>query len=174
MACLIFMTLSFFVGWHGHYEVNSMISKNGMSNIGLTKRDMKEIVQQNETLINSHASLVSVLMRDIKEAVTNGVNVSSKHDNITKKTNITQVLITTTGMTYIPRVDICINQFNRIILDEAHKQGFPVLDKAEIERRLVSRSLGHPKPAIKNSVHLDKPGPAIISTALLHIISCQK
>ena len=153
-----------------------MISKNGMSNAGLTKSDIKEIVQHNETLINSHASLVSVLMRDIKEAITNNiVNVSSKHDNTTKrKANITQVLVTTTGMTFIPRVDICINQFNRIILDEAHKQGFPVLDKAEIERRLVSRSLGHPKPAIKNSVHLDKPGPAIISTALLHIISCQK
>ena len=38
MACLIFMTLSFFVGWHGHYEVNSMISKNGMSNAGLYER----------------------------------------------------------------------------------------------------------------------------------------
>ena len=150
-----------------------MIPQNGMSLLGLTIRNRTHGIKVNETLINSHASLVSVLMNDIKNAVTSVRNVSSYRENSIKQdVNVTQVIISTTGMTYIPRVDICINQFNRIILDEAHKKGFPVLDRAEIERRLVSRSLGHPTPVLKNSVHLDKPGPAITSTALLNMVSC--
>lgn len=150
-----------------------MIPKNGMSHLRLKKSDNAESVQVNETMINSHASLVSFLMNDIKEAVTSGIYVSPKRDSLFQRVaNVTLVLVTTTGMTYIPRVDICINQFNRIILDEAHKHGFPVLDRAEIERRLLRRSLGHPRPVLKNSVHLEKPAPAITSTALLNMISC--
>lgn len=149
-----------------------MIPKNGMSNLALERLDSTPSLQVNESLINSHASLVSVLMHDIKKAIRNGVNVSLNRDFSNRQGNATQVLITTTGMTFIPRVDLCINQFNRIIVDEAHRQGFPVFDRAEVERRLMSRSLGHPHPILKNSVHLDKPGPAITSTSLLRLISC--
>ncbi len=60
----------------------------------------------------------------------------------------------------------------RLVTDEAHKQGFPVLERAEIERRLMFKSLGHPKPALAHEVHLAMPGPAISSTALLHMITC--
>ena len=75
-------------------------------------------------------------------------------------------------MTFIPRVDACIAQFNRIVTDQAHVYGFPVLDKGEIERRLMRKSYGHSNPPLANEVHLAQPGPAISSTSLLSLITC--
>jgi hypothetical protein len=88
-------------------------------------------------------------------------------------TRRTIVIISTVGLTYfIPRVDDCISRFNRIVTDEAHRRGFPVFERAEIERRLMFKSHWNPKPALVNDVHLVQPGPAISSTSLLAMITC--
>merc|ERR1711991_531289 len=115
-------------------------------------------------MIAAHAALIPKLMQKVKGAIS---GVQSNTDN-----NVTHVIVSTVGMTFIPRVDICINQFNNIVTDAAHAEGFPVFERAEIERRLMRKSIGRNKPLLPNDVHLDKPGPAISSTALLAMISC--
>lgn len=155
--------------WHAHPEINRMFPNNGVSKLSLDDHHIDhEHIQVNDTLIASHASSVPRLMKLVKLALSK-VNLNSTDSSNREHT---RVIISTVGMTFIPRVDICINQFNKIVTDAAHEQGFPVFDRGEIERRLMRKSIGHNKPLLLNDVHLERPGPAITSTALLGMITC--
>ncbi len=56
---------------------------------------------------------------------------------------------------------------------EAHRQGFSVLEREEIERRLLFKSENYEKTAsMKNMLHLNNPAPQIVGTSLLGLISC--
>ena len=71
--------------------------------------------------------------------------------------------------------DECIWRFNRILTHEAHKQGFAVLEREEIERRLLFKAEHYiPTRNMKPNLHLETPAPNIIATALLTLISCLK
>ena len=158
--------------WHAHPEVNQLMvvnnGNNGMSKLALERNGTLANPSVNETIIQQHAAMLPKLMRDVRASV--AARTLNSSDSSNKKH--TTVIVQTVGMTFIPRVDICINQFNRLVTNEAHKLGFPVLDRGEIERRLMYKSIGHPKPSLPAQVHLEQPGPAISSTALLTMISC--
>jgi hypothetical protein len=67
----------------------------------------------------------------------------------------------------------CSWKFNRILAHEAHIQGFVVLDREEIERRLLFKSEHYIKTrSIKPLLHMELPAANIIATALLTLISC--
>ena len=55
------------------------------------------------------------------------------------------------------------------------KQGFAVLEREEIERRLLFKGEHYiPTRNMKPNLHLESPAPNIIATALLTLISCLK
>jgi hypothetical protein len=90
----------------------------------------------------------------------------------------TQVIIGTSGRhgtssQHAPQVDRCVSETNRVIEREAHKYGFIVLDREEIERRLLSKTEFVPGATrMKSQTHLDPPGPQIVSTSLLTMMAC--
>lgn len=61
---------------------------------------------------------------------------------------------------------------NRIAAHQAHLNGFPVLEREEIEHRLLFKSEFTPyHKNINTHIHLDIPGPQIVSTALLAMVN---
>ena len=72
-------------------------------------------------------------------------------------------------------IDQCSWRFNRMLAHEAHKQGFAVLEREEIERRLLFKAEHYvPTRNMKPNLHLENPSPNIVATALLTLISCLK
>ena len=71
------------------------------------------------------------------------------------------------------KIDRCSWIFNRVLAYEAHKAGFVVFEREEIERRLLFKSehygdyrTMHPK------LHLESPAANIVATSLLTLITC--
>jgi hypothetical protein len=122
----------------------------------------------NETMIQTHENNIPRLMRSIKAAV-------ERHP--TESGVKTMVIISTSGRPSNPdvRVDKCMWRFNRILVHEAHKHGFVVLEREEIERRLLFKSEHYfDTRNLKPQLHLENPSANIIGTSLLALISCLK
>jgi len=118
----------------------------------------------NASMIQKHEEDVGKLMRAVKSAV----------DRPPKKTT---VIVMTGGRNFLkgndPRANRCQWRLNRIAAHEAHLQGFPVFEREEIEHRLLFKSEFSPYHKNMNThIHLDIPGPQIISTALLAMVAC--
>ena len=72
-----------------------------------------------------------------------------------------------------PRHEHCSRHFNRLAAYEAHRQGFPVFYREEIERRILYKSeYWEGVRYLKPLLHLENPGPNIIGTALLSLVGC--
>lgn len=71
------------------------------------------------------------------------------------------------------RQDRCSREFNRILAREAHAEGYAVLEREELERRLLFRSeFLKDHRTIKPNLHLEAPAPNIVATSLLYLLSC--
>lgn len=73
--------------------------------------------------------------------------------------------------------DECVWRFNAHARRTAHRLGFAVLEREEIERRLLYASQNHEKRVprsefLRFKMHLEAPAPQIVSTALLHLATC--
>ena len=66
----------------------------------------------------------------------------------------------------------CILRMNRAAAKAAHKYGFAVLERGEIERRFMLKSLGTATPLIAPDMHLAQPVQNIIATCLLNLLTC--
>ena len=62
--------------------------------------------------------------------------------------------------------DECTWKFNRAVAREAHRVGFTVLEREEIERRYLFKMNSN------YAMHLNAPAPQIVGTSLLSLISC--
>ena len=104
------------------------------------------------------------------------VNVRRAVDQHSKRTGLppTQVIIVNAGRCcYAGEINMCTWRFNRIAAIEAHKQGFAVLEREEIERRLLFKSEGFENyRPLQPKLHLEMPAPAIVATSMLGLISC--
>eukprot|EP01035_Chromulina_nebulosa_P019649 gene19649-25563_t len=69
-------------------------------------------------------------------------------------------------------IEECIVTMNRITSDLAHDFGFAVLDRGEIERRLMYKSIHSKRPFLTPDTHLSPPAQNIIATCLLKLIDC--
>lgn len=124
--------------------------------------------EANWTMVENHQKDLKKLMVTIKAGLER-----------TKHLGETIVIFTTSGrihsVPHDPIMDDCIYRFNRIVAKEAHDNGFPVLEREEIERRLLFRS-EHWEDfrTIKPNLHLDAPSPAIIATSFLSLVACLK
>jgi hypothetical protein len=88
--------------------------------------------------------------------------------------NTTVVFVTSDVAAYPGAVSIdeCVYRFNRAVADAAHSYGFAVLEKSEIERRILHRSDQAARPIIKVEVYLPLPVPHLVSISLLMLLKC--
>ena len=127
----------------------------------------------NNSMIIQHQNDIPQLMKLIKTAI------QRPYINNTFDLRRAEPLIIfmTTGRTgiYDSKADECITKFNRILVKEAHLHGFVVLEREEIEKRLMFKSEHYYQTAsTKLKLHLDKPSAEIIGTSLLALVSCIK
>lgn len=119
----------------------------------------------NETMVRQHTEALPVLMKAIKTAV-------ERRNDENKQTMVIFVTPGRIGSTH-KLTDACSWRFNRHAARQAHLHGFTVLEREEIERRLLFKSESTPETAtIKYTLHLANPGPTVVATALLGLISC--
>jgi hypothetical protein len=118
----------------------------------------------NASMIEAHIASIPKLMKSIREAIDRpGVNRTRA------------VIIVTSGACGLNKayaINDCVDRINRATSEEAHRYGFAVLDRGEIERRLMHKSLGSATPLVKPDTHLGQPAQSIIATCLLKILTC--
>lgn len=120
----------------------------------------------NHTTIKRHEEDIPKLMQAVRTAV----DRQQTSDGVP-----TMVIVSTAGRAGGPdvRYDRCSWRYSRILAHEAHKQGFVVLEREEIERRLMFKSEHYDNTrSISLKLHLEAPSPQIVGTALLALISC--
>ena len=140
--------------WHAHPE-------------GEFSAHLKET---NTTLIETHAIAIHKLMKAVRSAIDRPTNASTP----------TLVVISTSGAVGLLNkaeqykadgINNCILRFNRIVAEAAHAHGFAVLERGEIERRLLYKSIQFRGP-FEIETHLAQPAQNIIATCLLSMFNC--
>jgi len=127
----------------------------------------------NEAYILKHEADLPKLFRAITAAITRPTA-----DNSTYPGTETLVIVSTAGRigNEDSGLDHCSWRWNRQLAIEAHKAGFPVFEREEIERRLLFKSdvhmASHQGKYIKPGMHLAAPSPQIVATSLMAMISC--
>ena len=119
----------------------------------------------NDSMVHKHLEEIPLYMAAVRKAVDRRRGVGHH----------TTVIMVTSGRLGGPdhESDLCIRRFNRVAARAAHDQGFAVLEREEIERRLMFKSEYYDKVAsMKLKLHLDNPAPQIVATSLLGLISC--
>ena len=115
--------------------------------------------------IRNHTAKIRSLMQSIRQAIDRPV---------VNRTNT--VIVVTSGAAYFPgdssSIDRCIYRINRVTSHEAHKQGFAVLERGEIERRIMYKSLYAEDPLLTPDAHLAQPVQNIVATCLLRMMTC--
>lgn len=120
----------------------------------------------NSSMIERHIDDIPRLMKSIRTAI------ERPGENRTRL-----VIVLTSGAGGVENgtfIDECILRFNRATAEEAHKQGFAVLERGEIERRLLVKSKYAKNPFLSIVTHLQQPAMAIVATSLLKLITCLK
>ncbi len=127
----------------------------------------------NTTMIQQHVDGIWKLMSSMRKALDKPSMVSNDGGAVR---NSTTVIVLTSGASGLGveglRTDACIQKVNRAANDAAHAYGFAVLDRGEIERRLMYKSNYASTPLIPEEMHLIQPAQNIIATLLMHLYSC--
>jgi hypothetical protein len=122
----------------------------------------KELTEVNETMVNDHLLGVYKLFGAVRKAI--------------KKSGMTKtVILVTSGFTGFPNsssIDECVTRFNRVSSQAAHLYGFAVLERGEIERRLMFKSVQSSRPHLSVEMHLPQPAQNLVSTVLVQLMSC--
>eukprot|EP01040_Poterioochromonas_malhamensis_P015762 gene15762-17701_t len=121
----------------------------------------------NQGILDKHKSDITKLMGAIRRAI---------DSNTIANSNPTTVIVLTSGVTgfghQYGRVDACIQNMNRATSEAAMRYGFAVLDRGEIERRLMYQSYYSDNPYFNHEMHLSPPTQQLISSLLLHLYQC--
>ena len=123
-----------------------------------------DLTKANSSMIESHIDSIPKLMRAIRSAIERPGENRTRH-----------VIIVTSGSSGTAKatlVDECIVKVNRVTADEAHRHGFAVLERGEIERRLLHKSIGSKNPFLSVAMHLGQPAQSIVATAMLKLLTC--
>ncbi len=120
---------------------------------------------QNLSMIATHERDIVTLMQNVRIAI----------DRTPAHMRRTTVIVQTAGRmgNSDSRGDHCTWRFNRILASEGHKQGFTVLEREEIERRLQYKSEYYPNVRyIKPNLHIENPSANIVGSSLLALVAC--
>jgi hypothetical protein len=131
----------------------------------------KHLQTFNHSMVDQHVKDLKKLFSTIRNATVIANNkIDNKNNRGTKA-----VIVVTSGATGMPNgteMDECILKFNRAAADAAHAHGFAVLERGEIERRLMYKSLHTENGFLEVNMHLTQPAQNIIATCLLDMITC--
>jgi hypothetical protein len=142
--------------WHSHPE-------------GLYSMELNGVI--NQTMINAHIADIPKLMKAIRLA-TSRIQKPGSQGNQTDPTLVVIITSGSTGSDNGAKMDDCILQINRATAIAAHAYGFPVLERGEIERRLMYKSIKSNDPYLPVEMHLTQPAQNIIATTLLKMLTC--
>lgn len=129
----------------------------------------KHLTEFNQTLVNSHFEQLEKLYSSVRRVVDR---------RAVNGTAATQVIVVTSGssgkVVGTTHIDECILTFNRKAARLAHEYGFAVLERGEIERRFMYKSLyaEEGQGFLKSDMHLEMPVQAVVATTLLNMITC--
>jgi hypothetical protein len=116
-------------------------------------------------MIDTHIADIPRLMAAVRMAIERPTSAN--------RTSMVVVLTSgATGMANSSSIDECILKMNRAVADAAHKQGFAVLERGEIERRLMYKSIQAQRPYLTVEMHLPQPVQNVIATCLLKVLTC--
>ena len=136
----------------------------------------KNLHAVNQTMLQQHLDDIPKLMKAIFKAVTHPVRNDLPPNGAGKVTQPTTVVIVTSGGVGMfekgSSIDECILRFNRATVEAAHAHGFAVLERGEIEHRLMFKSYYSAKPFLKNEMHLPQPAQNLVATTLLNLMTC--
>jgi hypothetical protein len=151
--------------WHAHPDGKYSKNLNGIFN---------------QTMYDEHIEGIEKLFNLTR----NAINRRSS-GNITYPETTTTVIVLTSGATHRIEgsisLDHCIKKLNRITTTLANKYGFAVLDRGEIEQRLMYKTIGtnglinnkyNTNGLLEENLHLPMPAQTIIATCLLNMITC--
>ena len=127
----------------------------------------------NESMLGRHLEGIPRLMSAVRGAVNSQINKAG--DDLAALKNVTQVIFMTSGNTGSANgtnMDACISRVNRLVADAAHMYGFAVLERGEIEARLMFKSRHTSNEVLKNEMHLVQPAQNIIASSLLQLVTC--
>eukprot|EP01034_Spumella_vulgaris_P030521 gene30521-37753_t len=128
----------------------------------------------NNSMIDSHLAGIPKLMSAIRRAIDHpGKPPAEGQVNQRKPTMVVIVTSGSSGMSENgTTIDDCILRFNRAAERAAHDQGFAVLERGEIERRLMFKSMYSESPILSQDMHLPQPAQNIVATCLSHLFGC--
>jgi hypothetical protein len=128
----------------------------------------KELAEVNQTMLDRHLADIPKLMRAVRTAI----EANNKKGLSTGTKTVIFLTSGFTGMENSTEIDHCILRVNRMMADAAHANGFAVIERGELERRLMYKSLNAPNPVLINEMHLPQPAQNIIATCLLEMMKC--
>ena len=121
--------------------------------------------ETNTSMLEHHVASVGKLMKAVRKAVDRPSNASTP----------TTVIVVTSGSIGMSangtEIDDCIQRINRAVTQAAHENGFAILERGEIERRLLYKSAQGNGPFAVET-HLTQPAQNIIATCLLSLMNC--
>lgn len=131
--------------------------------------------EMNSTMVDNHLNDVDKLMENVRKAIDTPPKDYAGSLTSDGRRKVT-VIVVTSGASGLgsngTSIDDCILKFNRRTERAAHRQGFAVLERGEIERRLMYKSLRSDSPPIVEEMHLPQPAQNIIATCLLRLLTC--
>lgn len=124
----------------------------------------------NQHMIDTHINDVTKLFSAVRRAI------DTQPKDPAAQRNETTVVILTSGVTGLGeaglKTDACVQKMNRAVSKAAHEHNFVVLDRGEIERRFLHKSLFAQDVTVPLEMHLIQPAQNIIATSLLDIYRC--
>lgn len=128
----------------------------------------------NTSMLDAHLAGIHRLMSAIRRAVDHpGRALQAGEEDRRKPVTVVIVTSGASGMSENgTSIDDCILRFNRAAERAAHDYGFAVLERGEIERRLMYKSVYSESPIIVPEMHLPQPAQNIIATCLTHLFTC--
>ncbi len=139
---------------------------------GLYSGGLKEV---NASMVEAHLAGIPKLMAAIRRAVDHPGKAAGVTPG-TSRRKPTMVVVVTSGSSGMAEngttIDDCVLRFNRAAERAAHDQGFAVLERGEIERRLMYKSVHSSDPYLTVDMHLPQPAQNIIATSLTHLFGC--
>lgn len=138
---------------------------------GLYSKHLHEV---NTSMVEDHLNGIPKLMQSIRNAIDRDVTAASTVEGAQQTRPM--VIVVTSGSAGMElagvSIDGCVQRFNRAATKAAHEYGFAVLDRGEIEHRLMHNSVWADKPILKADMHLPQPGQNLVATCLLHLMTC--
>ncbi len=115
----------------------------------------------NETMYKAHVKGLDKLFKTTREAV------NRRADDGDGKPPTMVVVVTSGSVVLSPDADKCVLRFNHEAVKLAHKYGFAVLHRGEIERRLLYNDV-----LVATDMHLPMPAQTIVATSMLNLFTC--